>query len=679
MIATRFPLLRKFFSVLGSVHSQFRTSVLFGPLVFTVLTVCLLLPPFGGASTDAIKYAALLVGGALFCWTLRSGPYATHPWAYRWVLVWVLWVSASTLLAGDRLYAFLGSYPRYNSSWLVYVLFAGLMCAVIGLGRKGERVAAGLAVLCGFAVALFGVLQAFGIGYYGGIESFFTVRAYRVPSLVGNPNFSSWFVAVLVPFGLLALSRARRLLPLLSWIGFIFLSFWSLVMFSSRGAILAAGVGVAMLIGVLFCLKKIRQASVVLGVAAVSVAIFYQYYTIYRPSIREDVVNIAADSSASERFIAWHMAGEAWRAHPVFGLGPGNFDQFYWEKLPSTLMGGGQYFDDAHNLLFVLLADLGLPGFILFCALLGFAAVVCVAHLRSRHAEGWWPAAAAGVGTWVAASLFNPTVVALWVLLALLLGIIFVSHAHTAAREFRLSLPTRLGAVMCGVLLFWIAVGITAGEYALVYSIALEPYRPYYEDAANKQRFMTKWASRLEPYNLEIQYGALATKKQTPESLARMATDVRRAFRLHPESARAALLAAQIMADTYGKTKQDSDRAVSDAYLKEALEKSSGYPVTYVWAAYYYWTTGRVELSERYARIAAAKQPQYYYNWLLLAKQARERGNFQAMTFALSKAQGLVPGNQDLAKVRKQLATTKDVKSFDIIPGEPPVLVRLHQ
>jgi O-antigen ligase len=561
----------------------------------------------------------------------------------------------------------------------VYVGFGVLLAATISLGKRFEQAVVWLVGICGFSVALFGVLQAFGVGYYGGIESLTSAYAHRVPSLVGNPNFSSWFVAAIIPFGFVGLLRARVQLARIGWIIFLFINFWSLVMFSSRGALLAMAVGIVTL-SFLYLVVRNWRAVLFFGVVSIcAFGIFFQYYTVYRPSISEGVANISADTSASDRFTGWFMAEQAWRANPIFGNGPGNYDLFYWKHLPSTLMGGEQYFDDAHNLLVMLLADIGVPGVMLFSLLIGLAGAVCVRNLRRGDLSGWWAASASGVSVWLVAALFNPTVIALWVLLALLLAIIFISDGVLVLHDVQFSFPRRLACIVVFAGCIYVALGLVAGEYALVYSISLEPYRTYYEDAANRQRFVTSWASKIEPYNLEIRFGALATRKKTPDLLSRMSKDVRAAYLLHPGSTRAALLAAQLMTETYQITKSEGDRAEAERYLQTALAHSAGYPVTYSWAAYYYWQVGNVELSERYARLAAAKQPHYYYNWLLLAKQARERGSFQAMTYALKKAQSIVPGNEDLKKVRKQLAETKDVRSFDIRPGEPSVLVRLHQ
>jgi hypothetical protein len=46
--------------------------------------------------------------------------------------------------------------------------------------------------------------------------------------------------------------------------------------------------------------------------------------------------------------------------------------------------------------------------------------------------------------------------------------------------------------------------------------------------------------------------------------------------------------------------------------------------------------------------------------------------------WALEKAQALVPGNIDLAKMRKLLKDTRDVHAIDLRPSDVSTIIRLH-
>lgn len=665
--------------MVGKLHEYFREVPLFGSMVFCLLTVVLLLPPFGGAGTDAIKYAMLLLSLGLAGFTLRGDMKGSVlPWLNRWIVVFIIWITIVTVFARDPLAAFLGSTPRYNSSWLFFVSFAGVLWVCVLWGKEFRTVLERLLLILSMCVSVFGILQSFGIGFYGGITSTLSAVPDRVPSLLGNPNFSSWFVAVVLPLGIGYVLRARSVWKKLAWGISAFLSVWSLAVFSSRGSLLAAIVGYMVFI---VCMMGARRWRVVLGLVGVAIAVavvFGGFYTLYRPVSGGGVVTVF-DSSANDRFVAWAMAGEMWNKHKWLGVGPGNFDQYYWELLPTTRMGGDQYFDDAHNVLFSVLAEMGMPGFVLVTFLFGAAAVFVVRNMFSKSSSSEtmsWPTAAAALAAWLVAAMFNPPVIPVWLLLAVLLAILFLEdRAHMITLHFKW--PSRVVGGLVGVVVILLSIGIIVGEYGMVYTIALEPYHSY-PDVAARQARVTHFASEIAPYYMEARYGDIFTRirKGAPASVIRQ--DIQSAFSLHPDSARSALVAAQLCADLWYRDRQSEDLDRGDAYLQRALLRSSGFPVVESWAAIYYWRTDRMAQSEKYARYASYKQPRYLDNWLLLAKIYREKRNIVAMQFALDKAQELVPGNIDLAKMRKQLRDAHDVRAVELRPGEVSTITRLH-
>lgn len=661
------------------MHGRFRDVRLFGPVAFGLLTVSLMLPPFGGASTDAVKYVLLLFSFALVCFSLRKGiAGSVIPWFNKWVLLFIGWLTVVTFLARDPLTAFMGGYSRYNSSWLLFALFAAIIwiCVYLGVGVRTaiERLVLGIS----FCISVFGLLQSFGLGFYGGIGSTLSAVPDRVPSLVGNPNFSSWFVAVVLPFAVLYLFRARTAASRIWWAVFTFLSVWSLVIFSSRGSLLAALIGYGVLTCCVLLLRKWRMVVVLVVIGVFAVSLFSGFYTLYRPG-QSGTASVIRDSSANDRYVAWDMAGEMLEAHPLTGVGPGNFDQYYWELLPTTRMGGDQYFDDAHNVLLSILAELGIPGFLFITFLFGAAGAIVVRKLFVRGTSkelGSWIAAAAGLAAWLVAALFNPTVIALWVLLAVLLAIIFLED-KTQDYTLRMRIAPRLAWVMSGVLACVLAVGLLVGEYSLVYIIAIEPYHGY-PQVASQQSWITRAAAMIEPYHMETRYAAIFIQTRNGLAAPEVRKRIQSAFQLHPYSTRSALVAAQLTADLWYRDHEDGDLKLADQYLHTALQRSSGYPVVESWAAIYYWRTNRPALAQQYAGYATYKQPHYLDNWLLLAKIYREKNNLKGMEFALSRAQELVPGNVDLAKMRKQLRDTGDVHAVELRPGELSTLTRLH-
>jgi putative inorganic carbon (HCO3(-)) transporter len=74
-----------------------------------------------------------------------------------------------------------------------------------------------------------------------------------------------------------------------------------------------------------------------------------------------------AQSNVNSRLIAWRIALDEFGSSPVLGVGPGNFTERYVEfGLPTTKSGP----ITTHNAYLNILAELGLPGLLLFLAYL---------------------------------------------------------------------------------------------------------------------------------------------------------------------------------------------------------------------------------------------------------------------------------------------------------------------
>jgi hypothetical protein len=85
-------------------------------------------------------------------------------------------------------------------------------------------------------------------------------------------------------------------------------------------------------------------------------------------------------SLGSARYDVWTAAVDAFKAHPVDGVGPGAFE-FYWSR-----HGKGAFVRDAHTLYLEQAAELGLPGLLaLLVALGGLLAAAIQARMRWRR------------------------------------------------------------------------------------------------------------------------------------------------------------------------------------------------------------------------------------------------------------------------------------------------------
>lgn len=83
-------------------------------------------------------------------------------------------------------------------------------------------------------------------------------------------------------------------------------------------------------------------------------------------------------SLGSSRYDAWTVAIDAFKAHPLDGIGPGSFE-YYWSR-----HGNGEFARDAHTLYLEQGAELGLPGVITLLTGLGG---LLTAAIQAR--KGW--------------------------------------------------------------------------------------------------------------------------------------------------------------------------------------------------------------------------------------------------------------------------------------------------
>jgi Lipid A core - O-antigen ligase and related enzymes len=158
----------------------------------------------------------------------------------------------------------------------------------------------------------------------------------------------------------------------------------------SRGAFLA------MLAIVAIALKGFwRRGRVILG-AAVAIAllavltpdsVWQRLGTIRDVTSTEDVARTEAEGSARQRLEIWKVASTIFAENPLTGVGMGAYPRVHYltSQRPTfnPIAGGAR---DAHSTYLNLLAETGLPGFLLFCGVIG--AVVIDAERTRRRARG---------------------------------------------------------------------------------------------------------------------------------------------------------------------------------------------------------------------------------------------------------------------------------------------------
>ena len=109
-------------------------------------------------------------------------------------------------------------------------------------------------------------------------------------------------------------------------------------------------------------------------------------------------------ATVAERLDLWSAGIKMTLAHPVFGVGPGNYP-----NLINSLVVSGNENLPAHNSLVNIAAESGLPGLVLFVTLFAAIGILLVGVIRKQHV-GWRVSAAwsllASLLAYLAAGLF---------------------------------------------------------------------------------------------------------------------------------------------------------------------------------------------------------------------------------------------------------------------------------
>jgi O-antigen ligase len=201
-----------------------------------------------------------------------------------------------------------------------------------------------------------------------------TTAQYRLAGNIGEKNRYAQILLMLVPLGLFMAigerSRVRRMLAL----GAAGLTALGVALTFSRGA----AVGFVLLFGIMFLmgyLKWKHLLAVVLGAAIVLAAVpVYTERLAELVAVSESVSTTGidqADGAIQSRVTEGLAALLAWADHPVIGVGPGEFPQYYRQYADVVGIRVKAVDREAHNLYLGMAAELGLVGITVFLIIVG--------------------------------------------------------------------------------------------------------------------------------------------------------------------------------------------------------------------------------------------------------------------------------------------------------------------
>jgi O-antigen ligase len=344
-----------------------RTSLLIA--VFVLVTHVADVAP-GVAGDNAAPAIVGLLVAATFARRVIDGTPVRLPRDARWIGVYLAGLALATVAAGDRGSATDGLVDVFGYAALVVLLLMQID-STIWMRRLVWTVVVALGLLA-FLAVFQQVTHTYG-STFGGLAH---IEPDAGVMRSGGPLSANYFGQMLTVGAVLAgyvalAARGRRD----RFIGILVMAacLVALAFTFSRGAI----VGVVVAAAVAALLRRARLA-IVAGVAVgtVLVVVF-----VMPPEVSRRVTSLQAlvappserDSSLQGRASENLAALEMWRAHPIEGVGPGNFELNYLDYSAEIGLDARAEARSAHSLYLESLAETGLLGSVPFFVLLGVA------------------------------------------------------------------------------------------------------------------------------------------------------------------------------------------------------------------------------------------------------------------------------------------------------------------
>lgn len=313
---------------------------------------------------------------AVVAWLVVAALDASYRPKFSWIGVMVVgfvgWMFVADFAAINSAKAFWSNFERMEG-WILLIHLLGFFFAsssILGVGKKWRTwffVSLGVSAI----VSLHAVLQIFGSAqiHQGStrIDASFGNSAYLAIYLLFNVCIAAW----------LALTEKRAWLSIV--LAVLAVGEGILIFFTeTRGAVIAFVVAltVAALLTLITAGKHFRLAAILLllvvlgSVAGLYMARDSQF--VQDNHILQRVTSISL-SDGQTRFTIWNMALKGVMERPVLGWGQEGFNYVFNKYYDPSLYRQEPWFDRAHNAFIDWLTAGGIPAFVLYLALFGFA------------------------------------------------------------------------------------------------------------------------------------------------------------------------------------------------------------------------------------------------------------------------------------------------------------------
>ncbi len=640
-----------------SIRFPYRENSLIGVTFFIVLFLPLVFSPWMADSLELPKLAILLISLAagIFILTTSGKTIRYNKRLYIIFGLFILQALLSTIFSWDIGTSLFGLSTRWTSSLLFYSAWiAAIIIFIQAIETDAQYwflIKTGIVTV--LAINLFAIAQSFGFAYYPGLDP--TIRSL-VPSFLGNPNFSAMYVAALLPLAVVAYARATTATTRVYYIAVLASSIVALGLFNSRGAIIAGAVsgGILTLGGLIY--RSHRRVAVAAMITTVFLLVVSGALLLAsRPQIVQNTVALTG-ADASQRILVWQRSLEFVHAHPMFGVGPGNFYLAY-QKYLNLAIPNFENFDDAHNIFLHLAVNVGLPMLVLYLILIVLGLWWGWRLWKSTN-NPVYLALFASVISWQISASFNPVVIPCWILLALLLvGI----YRHNVPLTLFLPRFVRYVFRVKAVFLIVIVLAFGLNDY-----LTLAAGNYYYAKQYDQSIRYGRIATALDPFNhgvMRYWIGSRIMLKQDPSKTNRLVSWF---YWLHPMSSRPVWSASILEYRLYRQTNDPQYLHLAYDYVDRSLALTPDYGPLCFYAAYIHYQTKDNATAISYIERAIKIAPNELIYWSLLAKIDQQTGNRDGTIRALERAAAIQRDSRAYKQVLKNAKSEADVQKIQI-------------
>lgn len=334
-----------------------------GVCLFAIVSFLEVLGSVGGSIGITKVFGLLLVGSWFAAASTRDDAeqnfITAHPTMTYVLAIFVAWSTLSVVWAESSSVAVNSSFRYFQELLLFLIVFTAIR-------TRRHAVALVAAFVAGATIAaIFAILNPPAAGQYD---------VARAAGTVGDPNeLAAVLVAGVILAGVLVVLLKRSPALRLAAAGAAGICALGLFLAFSRGGLVALGCAT---LASLFLAGRWRP--MIISTMAVVALIGVGYFALVAPQASRD--RITKVDGGTGRTDIWRIGGRMVSAHPVRGVGSGNFQNtsgHYLLQKPGAVRY--DYFIDkpkvAHNTYLHVLAELGFVGLSLFLAIIAFALV----------------------------------------------------------------------------------------------------------------------------------------------------------------------------------------------------------------------------------------------------------------------------------------------------------------